>query len=93
MLIDEERYCDLCHGVIVLGQKHVQIRSAGSPGQSRFDCRHYHYRFEGDCWDRQHRNQNSHRGSETQRTQIPNTKIQIPNKLPIHNPNSQTSPV
>jgi hypothetical protein len=55
MLIDEQRYCDLCHGVIVFGQKHVQIRSGESPGKSRFDCRHYHYRFKGDCWDQQQR--------------------------------------
>ena len=26
MLINEQRYCNLCHGVIVLGQKHVQVR-------------------------------------------------------------------
>ena len=55
MLIDEKRYCDLCHGVIVFGQKHVQVRSAKSAGQSRFDCSHYHHRFKGDCWDRQRR--------------------------------------
>ena len=50
MLINGQRYCDLCHGVIVFGQKHVQVR-----GKSQYDASHYHYRFSGDCWERQRR--------------------------------------
>lgn len=50
MLINEQRYCDGCHGVIVFGQKHVQMRIAG---KSAYDAAHYHHRFPGDCWERQ----------------------------------------
>jgi hypothetical protein len=50
MLINEQRYCNLCHGVIVMGQKHVQVRMRGN---SQYDANHYHYRFAGDCWERQ----------------------------------------
>jgi hypothetical protein len=57
MLINEQRYCNLCHGVIVLGQKHVQVRMRG---KSQFDASHFHYRFAGDCWERQRRSASRH---------------------------------
>lgn len=64
MLIDEKRYCNFCHGVILFGQKHIQVRMAGSDGKSRFEYIHYHYRFKGDCWDRQQHRHASQRTPE-----------------------------
>jgi hypothetical protein len=52
MIVDERRYCDVCHGMILCGQKHLQFPSPGTGGKSRFDFAHYHHRFQGDCWDR-----------------------------------------
>ena len=51
----ERRYCDFCHGAILYRQKHIQTRAPGTNSRSRFDFRHYHYRFKGDCWQRRQR--------------------------------------
>jgi hypothetical protein len=64
VVIEDRRYCNFCHGIIVFGQKHVQFRVPGSDGKSQFDFIHYHYRFKGDCWDRQARNPHQHSGEQ-----------------------------
>jgi hypothetical protein len=55
MVIENSRYCNLCHGIILFGQKHVQFRAPGSDGKSSFDYTHFHHRFKGDCWDKKAR--------------------------------------